>query len=206
MTATSVRQKVLRRFYEPLLLLNPLGQIRGERIKVRVDSFSSSPNIQKIRRSFLDGIAYICAYQKGPACVTAAALEKTPQGVTVWLAANQEIDARVVPFLRIVLSEIHNIAKLNDRESRQSEGERIRDNLTSRITAFNAPRIETYYYQVKQRHVPECLKIINKESGSTGMPMRIRQCYCFLYFADTLNFCTIRSHRSRRSYRLKATR
>lgn len=165
----SVRPKVLRRFYEPLLLLNSLGQIRGERIKAETNSFSSSPNIQKIRRSFVDGIAYICAYQKGPSWVTAAALEKTPEGVTVWLAANEDIGGNVIGFLQKVLSDIQKIAALDDRESRLREAERIKEPLTSRIIAFNAPRIETYFDRVKRKHVPECLKIMDEERKSNGM-------------------------------------
>lgn len=169
MPQISVRPKVLRRFYEPLLLLNALGQIRGERIKAETGSFSSSPNIQKLRRSFVDGIAYICAYQKGPSCVTAAGLEKTPQGVTVWLAANEDIGTDVIRFLKDILSDIQKIAELDDRESRRREGERRRESLISRIITFNAPRIQTYCDQVRQRHAPECLKIMSKERDGNGL-------------------------------------
>ena len=171
MTQLSLRHKLLRRFYEPLLLLNALGQIRGERIKAETESFSSSPNIQKLRRSFADGIASICAYQKGPLYVTAAALEKTPEGVTVWLAANGEIDRDVIGFLQSVLSDIQKIAELVDRKSRQSAGEQMRERLTSNIIAFNAPRIETYYSQVKEKHGPKCLKIMKEECKSNGIPI-----------------------------------
>ena len=64
MAQATVSRKLLRRFYEPLLLLSALGQIRGQRIKPESDANSISPNIQKLRRSFVDGIAYICAYEK----------------------------------------------------------------------------------------------------------------------------------------------
>lgn len=172
MAQLSVRQKVLRRFYEPLLLLSALGQIRGEGIKAETDSFSSSPNIQKVRRSFVDGIAYICAYQKGSPYVTAAALEKTPEGVTVWLAANEEIGHNVIEYLQGILSDIQNIAAFDRLVSRLREGERIKERLMSRIIAFSAPRIKTYYHQVKDRHAPECLKIMIEELKSNGMRRR----------------------------------
>lgn len=148
MAQVTTSRKVLRRFYELLLLLHALGQIRGERIKADRDTNSTSPNIQKLRRSFVDGTAYICAYEKGPRRVTAAALEQTPQGITVWLAANENIGEKVIQFLEKIFSNIQRIVELDDRESRQREGEQTLEDLTSGIVAFNVPRIQTYYEQV----------------------------------------------------------
>ena len=179
MTETQIRRKVLRRFYEPLLLLSSLGQIRGERIKSEASINTLSPNIHKIRRSFVDGIAYICAYEKGPSRVTAAALEKTPQGITVWLAANEKLEKKVIQFLENILSDVQHISELNDREARQREGERIEEYFTSRIIAFNSSRILTYYKQVAQKQVPNCLEIISEghaNSGTSNMTFRTRLC------------------------------
>lgn len=162
-----IRHKVLRRFYEPLLLLSALGQIRGERIKPAIDADTPSPNLQRLRRSFVDGIAYICAYEKDPGRVTAAALEKTPQGITVWLAANAKIGVNVIQFLETVLSDIQRIAELNNRESRQREGEKTVEYLTSRIVAFNEPRIRAYYDLVRKL-VPTCLRVISVEGVESG--------------------------------------
>ena len=168
MAQVPMSRKVLRRFYEPLLLLNALGQIRGKRIKPESDTNSLSPNIQKLRRSFVDGIAYICAYEKGSRRVTAAALEQTPQGITVWLAANEKIEEKVIKFLETVLSDIQRIAELDDRESRQWKGEQTVEDLTSRVIAFNAPRIQTYYEQVARKHAPACLDTISKGGMKSG--------------------------------------
>ena len=168
MTQAAIRRKVLRRFYEPVLLLSALGQIRGERIKPESDTDNLGPNIQKLRRSFTDGIAYICAYEKGSRRVTAAALEKTPQGLKVWLAANENIGEKVIQFLEKVLSDIQRIAQLNDKESREWEGEQTVEDLTSRIVAFNAPRIQTYYEQVSRKYATACLDIINKGHVKSG--------------------------------------
>ena len=158
--AQTTSRKVLRRFYEPLLLLNALDPIRGERIKPESEIHGNSPNVQKLRRSFVDGIAYICAYEKGPHHVTAAALEQKPQGIKVWLASNENIGDRVIQFLEKVLSDVQHISKLDDRESRQRAGEQTLDGLISRIVAFNAPRIHTYYKQVARQRLPVCLEVI----------------------------------------------
>lgn len=168
MTQAPIKRKVLRRFYEPLLLLSALGQIRGERIKSEINTDTLSPNIQKLRRSFVDGIAYICAYEKLPSRVTAVALEKTPQGIMVWLAANEKVGEKVIRFLEDVLSDIQRISELNDRESRQREGERTKEDLTSKVIAFNAPRIQIYYDLVVQKRAPACLEIISEGHGNSG--------------------------------------
>ena len=143
-----MRRKVERRFYEPLLLLSALGQIRGERTKSEIFTDTLCPNIQKLRRNFVDGIAYICSFEKEPRCVTAVAMEKKPQGIIVWLAANENIGEGVVQFLESVLSNIQQISAPPDREGRLKEGGRIREQLVSRILDFNTPRINTYCSQV----------------------------------------------------------
>lgn len=199
MAQATVRRKVLRRFYEPLLLLNALGQIRGERIKAQSDTDDLSPNIQKLRRSFVDGIAYICAYEKGSRRVTAAALEKTPQWITIWLAANEKIGEKVIQFLDTVLSDIKRIAELDDRESRQREGEQTVEDLTSRIVAFNAPRIQTYYEQVARKHAPACLNTISKGRVENGTSKLIFMSALSLYFVSALNIQLTRRRRSKGS-------
>ena len=154
-------RRILRRFYEPLLLLSALGDIRGDHIKPDIVAGGVSPNIKKLRRSFIDGIAYICAYEKHPRRVTAAALERTPHEVTVWLAANTDIGDNVVQFLEKVFSDIQRIAELGNREERKREGEKTLEDLTSRIVAFNAPRVRFYHEQVAIHRAPVCLDVIN---------------------------------------------
>ena len=143
-----MRRKVERRFYEPLLLLSALGQVRGERTKSEIITDTLCPNIQKLRRNFVDDIAYICSNEKGSKCVTAVAIEKTPQGIVVWLAANKNIGKKIVQFLESVLSDIQQISTPSDKDSRQKEGERMREGLASKIVDFNTPRIGVYYRQV----------------------------------------------------------
>ena len=156
-----MRRKVERRFYEPLLLLSALGQMRGERTKSEIITDSLCPNIQKLRRNFVDGIAYICSFTKEPKRVTAVAIEKTPQGNIVWLAANENIGKKVVQFLGSVLSDIQQISTPNDKDSRQKEGERMREGLASKIVDFNTPRIGFYYKRVAR--ILKSWKIISEE-------------------------------------------
>jgi hypothetical protein len=161
-----LRPKVLRRFYEPLLLLNALDQIRGARIKPDLASSITGLNHQKIRHSFADGIAYICAYKKEPDYVTAAALEKTPQGISVWLAANANIEPKVIHFLEGILVDLRRVAEQEDANGRHQTGRKIRESLTVRVVAFNQPRIQAYYIMAKN-YVRQCLVVIRQACEST---------------------------------------
>src|SRR5271170_2740078 len=128
------RYKVIRRFYEPLLLLHALDKIRGGRIKAEIVSDNTGINHTQIRRSFADAIAYICAYKKGPGYVTAAALEKTPQGVVVWLAANNGIGQNVTEFLDGILARVQNVVDKDDVENREQAANFATEELSSLVT------------------------------------------------------------------------
>jgi hypothetical protein len=162
-----LKRKVLRRFYEPLLLLNALGQVRGNRIKPDPDSATSGSNLRKTRRSFADGIAYICAYNKGPDYVTATALERSPQGTIVWLAANSEVESKVLDFLQDVLDVLGNIATQSNREERYRLGEQMKDNFLTKIVVFNEARLRSYYSRTKSLF-EACLPVLEHD----GQPNR----------------------------------
>ena len=55
----------------------------------------------------MNGIDFICAYEKSPHCVTAVALEKTPQGITFWVAANEKLEVKFLNFLRVFCPTFH---------------------------------------------------------------------------------------------------
>jgi hypothetical protein len=155
-----LRYKVVRRFYEPLLLLHALGPIRGGRIKAGVVSDNTGINHTQLRRSFADAIAYICAYKKGPNYVTAAALERTPQGVVVWLAANSKIEEKVIEFLDDVLIHVQGIVDRDDGEDRQQAAELAAEKLSSMITNFHMPRLEVYHRKIVEHLIQPCQEVL----------------------------------------------
>src|SRR5437016_11795248 len=100
---------------------------------------------RKARRAFTDGIAYICAYNRGPEYVTAAGLEKSPQGIDVWLATNNSIGPRVVPFLEDILQRLQQIGAQDNLIERDRAGTAAIDLLSSKIATFNKPKLQQYY-------------------------------------------------------------
>jgi hypothetical protein len=156
-----LKLKVVHNFYEPLLLLNALGQVRGKRIKPELNLDSPTSDHQRARRSFADGIAYICAYDRGPDFVTAAALENSPQGVIVWLAFNANVECNVPKFLQGILNDLAAIAEQNTGTERLQKGSQIRESLLTRIITFNEARISAYHGCVKS-FTEKCLPLLKK--------------------------------------------
>jgi hypothetical protein len=151
-----IKRNLLSRFYEPLLLLNTIDSIRGPRIKADSTENNNNSNHQKRRRSFADGIAYICAYKKDPDYVTAVALERTPGGINVWIAANSHVEDIVVRFLEDILQELSGVAMNGEPNQRTSAAIRIQLDLTSKIVSFNTPRIQAYF-RLTKAYVQSCL-------------------------------------------------
>jgi hypothetical protein len=183
---SQVRPKVLRRFYEPLLLLNALDQMRGARIKPDVSDENLGPNQRKIRRSLVDGLAYICAFKKHPDYVTAVALERTPQEVVIWLAANADIKPQVVGFLESVVRDLCSIARNGTASQRHQTGLSVETVLLPRIIDFNKSRIQTYF-KLAQTYAFVCLPIICSARESSGK--------CYL-----LKLVVVSRHRSDNEY------
>ena len=128
-----VQAKLLRRFYEPLVLLHFLDPNRGNRIPRSINNLDCKAELQ---RSFIDSVAYICDYEKGGDTFTAAAMQKEPAGVTIWLAANTNISEKTVVFLRDVLDSLAAVSFSNRAETEENLGVRIID--------FNKKRLRTY--------------------------------------------------------------
>ena len=166
---TDGRRKVLRRFYEPLLLLNALGSVRGKPIKPEASADSTGADVLKLRRSFLDGIAYICAFEKFTGCVTAAGLENTPSGPVLWLAANGGITPTVLLFAEDVLATIHSLAAHDPKEKRQDEAEQVQPDLLRRVVTFNVRRLQSYTLSIIHHHIGPCQEIMRSSRGSSGM-------------------------------------
>jgi hypothetical protein len=171
-----IRHKVTRRFYEPLLLLHALSPIRGERTKSEIIPDDPESNHIQLRRSFADAIAYICAYKKGPDYVTAAALEKTPQGVVVWLCANADVEEGVVTFLEGILACVYRVIEKDSVEDLHQEALLATQRLASMIVGFQAPRLNVYRAEITKSYILHCQELISDYVKSNGKFSIARAC------------------------------
>ncbi|CAG7924827.1 unnamed protein product [Penicillium olsonii] len=161
----SHQPKRLRLLYEPLCLLHTLSEVRGDRIKPG-DILSEGPGLTApgCYRSFVDAIAYICAYRKKPGYVTAAALEEAPDAIVVLLAANNDIDTAVVTLLEKVVMILSWIIDNPTVRLDTNEARGAMKILTAYVLDLNAPKIFDYYQRVNKL-VSLVMGRLNAESG-----------------------------------------
>lgn len=153
------RERLLRRFYEPLVLLHTLGSTRGGHTNRLPVSPSDSSLVQDCRRSFLNELAYVCDYEKGGDTVTAIGLESTPQGCTFWVASNTSPTAKIIPFLKLLLQTLERIA--NSKAPEQGD----KEDIAKLCISFGSRRIKKYR-SLFSRELAGCRKFIaaNKEA------------------------------------------
>jgi hypothetical protein len=106
-------KRLLHRFYEPLNLLEALGQTREE-----IDRPLDPLDGHNRQRIFLDGLSSLCDCVKGGDGTSAMGLEQNPSGICLWLATNKPSLAEAnILFIRIALEDARNILLLPDGET-----------------------------------------------------------------------------------------
>jgi hypothetical protein len=117
--------KLMMRFYEPLVIQHILGETRGPRIP------REPPDVEPFQlddcmllRSFTDSLAYLCDYRKDGATVTAVALESRP-AVVFWVAANELDETKVNTFLETTLKVLADLGVSTSRASVEEAKEKI---------------------------------------------------------------------------------
>ena len=113
--------------YKHLLLLFALDPTAGER-----DKATTPPEKipQRIQRSFLNSIAYICDYKKGGATTSAAAFQVTQHGLVLRLACNDSLPKEKFESLQKIIYSIKTCKST--------------DALLDEIALFSNLRLETY--------------------------------------------------------------
>lgn len=99
-------QRLINRFYEPLVLLQILGQTRGGH--TTNDSDDLGPE-QKCRRMFLRNLSYVCDFEKGGKSCTAIGLENSKTCYNFWVASNTA-RSKIVDFLKDALGRLKDVA------------------------------------------------------------------------------------------------
>ncbi|OCK75300.1 hypothetical protein K432DRAFT_308849 [Lepidopterella palustris CBS 459.81] len=178
-----IRRKVLRRFYEPVLILHALDPHRGDRIEEITDVDPALLDITKLRRSFIKYLAYICDYEKGGNTCTSVALQQKPSGVRVWMAANVSIKPKTVQFLHEVLT---GLSKVEEKTRDQ-----FHENLMSMVVAFGSRRILDYLSIVK---CPLELCISELKRKSEELPYNSKDRNLLAHLQDIQRACGANDH------------
>jgi len=113
MNAVDIDWKLLRRFYEPMLLLKLLDPVRGQRVDRSIDPEHDALSSTEIRRAFVNKLAYLCDFKKGGDTSTAIALQDSSQDVVIHCAANDHVKPRVKDFIRETLKLLVTVDDMN---------------------------------------------------------------------------------------------
>jgi hypothetical protein len=124
-----------RQFHESQLLLYVLEKVRGEHKKRQNYHGELDQGETELQRSFVDKLAYIGDFKKGGSTVTALALQKTYQGVTFWITANETVKLKVIEFLQKLLQLLKNV----DSTSRETAETQL-----LAFVPFNKERLDYY--------------------------------------------------------------
>lgn len=133
------QERLLHRFYEPLVLLYTLERTRGEPAKPWRPSrkhLSYLP-LTDLRRIFLNELAYVCDYDKGGETVTAIGLQCTPEKQIIWAATNSGPRAKVIEFLNSLLTQLM-------RTATHAESNSLETDLASQCINFATQRVKKY--------------------------------------------------------------
>lgn len=159
-TPVPISPIIERQFHESQLLLYTLEKVRGEHKKRQNYHGELDQDETELRRSFVDKLAYVCDFKKGGSTVTALALQKTNQGVTFWISANETIKPKVIEFLQQILQVLKNVESASRQTSEML--------LLSLIVPFNEKRLD-YYWTALERVLPLCMERIDDLGSNAGM-------------------------------------
>ncbi|KEF61551.1 uncharacterized protein A1O9_03118 [Exophiala aquamarina CBS 119918] len=150
---SSKRNKLLHRFYEPLVLLYALDQFQGDQLY----SDNNRPSLddateKELRRRYLNSLSYICDYKKGGDTVTAIGAAANP--LRYYIASNKAPQRKVTDFLESVFSKLEQVYNMNGEERIQMESM-----LLKACVEFSEQRIRTYL-RFLQLSMKECAKAV----------------------------------------------
>lgn len=153
--------KLLKRFYEPLILLHVLGKVRGGSESYEPSRSSSSAGLptRDRRRQFLDALAFTCDYERGGDSVAAIGLESTPQCHTFWIAANTCPKKKMVPFIHTILEELRRIEIC---QAGLDEGTIL---IARQCLRFGEKRIKATF-QMLQKQIERCQPLLSRSGAN----------------------------------------
>lgn len=132
------RNKLLHRFYEPLVLLFVLDRVQGDHLHEIGDGLPLDDTTPKqLRRRFLKSLSYVCDYKKGGDSLTAINVSSCP--VTYHVAGNKTPSYEVEDFLQSILTQLGLFYDMNTPERITAESE-----LLAQCVKFSEKRIKTY--------------------------------------------------------------
>jgi hypothetical protein len=154
---SSGRNKLLHRFYEPLVLLFALDRVQGDHLYSDSKWLPLDDTTDKeLRRRFLNSLSYICDYQKGGDTVTAIGAAASP--LSYYVASNKTPGKEVKNFLESVFSQLEQIYDMDPEQRFNMENVVLES-----CVQFSEQRILTYW-KFLEISMKECSDALQDES------------------------------------------
>jgi hypothetical protein len=155
------RNKLLHRFYEPLVLLYVLDPTQGEhdnngRGRLPLEDLTA----KDLRRRFLDCLAYVCDSEKGGDTITAIGVAASP--LRYFVAGNKSPGQKVKEFLDGILGLLGRAFGLG-----RQEGQLMEDRLLEVCVDFSEKRIRTYWRFLRD-DLRECGRKLDTTTRENG--------------------------------------
>ena len=130
--------RLLRRFYEPLILLSVLDPTRGaQRPDLITDRGLDEPS--KLWRNFLDQLSWLCDSETGGDTVTAVAAQKTVDHSCFWVTANSTSRHKARKHLTWLFEQLNQLCTANSVSTNRFE-----EAIVAQCIKFSARRVKTY--------------------------------------------------------------
>ena len=153
-------EKLLRRFYEPLVLLKVLDPTRGAHRPDLVTERGLDEH-SKLWRNFLDQLSFVCDSKKGGDTVTAVAAQSTNEIPIYWLASNSKSVNTAQKHLEWIFARLNSLHSASPISKDQLQKE-----INARCIEFSSRRIKTYVTSLLKAIVR--VQRITKESTNDG--------------------------------------
>jgi len=164
-----VRPNLQKKFYEALVMMAVLGRNRGTRLQEEEfeEEFDAEPDPselggEKLRRSFLRNLAYLCDFEPGGDSTTAFVLEKTPQGIVYWFASNKG-KPKDKDSTKLFAGELLRMLQYS-KSSEASGTERM---LFEKAVGFSSKRI-SFYAQLLRHEINNVMDDASGTGSSAG--------------------------------------
>jgi hypothetical protein len=134
----NVNSKLLRRFYEPLVLLKVLDPTRGAHRPDLVTERGLDDN-SKLWRNYVDQLLFVCNFDKGGDTVTAVAAQQTNEAPIYWLASNSNSRQKARDHLLWIFACLDRLNVSSPISITQ-----LQDEITARCINLSSDGIKTY--------------------------------------------------------------
>ncbi|KAK5270047.1 hypothetical protein LTR96_004547 [Exophiala xenobiotica] len=154
--------KLLHRFYEPLVLLYVLDPTQGDHVREEANRLPLDITSSKeLRRRLVSALAYICDFEKGGDSFTAIFVTQGP--LTYYIACNKGPRSKTLSFLRKILDHLE---KVYDRDEKQRA--KARGKILAECVKFSNKRLKAYWSFLRNVLV-RCEEILKDGPGSKDL-------------------------------------